>query len=72
MSNYFDDGGTGWLGPDDPESCRGAKGEEQIEVEPGVFIPYRVYMMDQQIMGAHKQRMADIVRRIKDNLDNLR
>lgn len=42
--------------------------EEMIEVQPGVFIPYRLYMLDQQIIGEHKRRMAEMVARIAENL----
>lgn len=46
--------------------------EEMIEVQPGVFIPYRLYMLDQQIIGEHKRRMAEMVARIAENLRRLR
>lgn len=42
--------------------------EEMIEAQPGVFIPYRLYMLDQQIIGEHKRRMAEMVARIAENL----
>ena len=42
--------------------------EEQIEVMPGVFIPYRLYVLEQQIMGEHKRRMAEYAERIAENL----
>ena len=45
--------------------------EGKIEVEPGVWISYELYVYMQNIEGGWKIRMAHNVRRILDNLEQI-